>query len=212
MQVEIGLRVAGRKWNNVSMSLYEEGYSLGSVSIQRMPGSPNDQMKGIPVTFDWTKNYSAIVNYTPADPPEVGGNPVWVYIKFPNGTIHKIHHTFNVQQSKKRNSSHPNHIDPWEVDLNTHLKGWGFELNYHVTDPGSDDEILTFSYGSQNVVVTHLVNPPNPDPYTSPEIDPREIWGTATLIYEGSGTITLVAKDDDNVRLGVGGAMVSISI
>jgi hypothetical protein len=27
---------------------------------------------------------------------------------------------------------------------------------------------------------------------------------TTSLIYEGLGTVTLVAKDDDNVRLGIG--------
>jgi PKD repeat protein len=197
MDVEIGLRVAGRKYNNVSMTLYEDGIQFGNVSIRRIPGSPNEQMIWVPKLMDMTKTYSAIVHYIPVDPPYLGANPVWIYIKFPNGSIQKIHHTFNVQQSKERNSSHWNHIDPWEVDLLAHLKGWKFDVEYHVTDPGSDDETLTFTYGTQNVTVTHLNNPPNPDPYPSPEINPRDIYGTVMLVYEGPGTMILDIEDDD---------------
>jgi hypothetical protein len=144
-----------------------------------------------------TKAYSATVTYEPEDPPNLGGNPVWIYVKFENGSIKKIHHTFNVQQSKKKNSEHWNHIEPWEVDLNAHLIGCPFEVTYYVTDPGSDDEILTFTYGSQNVTVTYINNPPNPDPFPSPEINPRDIMDTTTLIYEGSGSVVLQVEDDD---------------
>jgi outer membrane protein assembly factor BamB len=212
MQVEVGLRVTGRKFNDVGMTLCEEGNSIGYISIERMPGSPNDQMAWIPVTLDMTKTHSATITYTPEDPPNIGGNPVWVYIKFPNSSIQKIHHTFNVQQSKKRDSGHWNHVEPWEVDLNAHLIGWEFEVDYHVTDPGSDDEILTLTYGSQNVEVSHLNDPPNPDPFPSPEVNPRGIVGTTTLVYEGPGTLTMIAKDDDNIRLGAGLGTDSINL
>jgi outer membrane protein assembly factor BamB len=204
MDVEIGLRVAGRKWNNVSMTLSENEKIIGYVSIKRRPGSPDEQMAWIPKVLDLTRTYSAIVHYIPVDPPFLGANPVWIYIKFPNGSIQKIHHTFNVQQSKERDSSHWNHIDPWEVDLMVHLIGWEFDVEYHVTDPGSDDEILTFSCGTQNVTVTHLRNPPNPDPYPSAEIDPVDILDIAQLVYEGAGTIILTVEDDDNIRVGSG--------
>jgi outer membrane protein assembly factor BamB len=212
MQAEIGLRVAGRKYNNVSMALYEDGNSIGYVSIERLPGSPNEQMKWIPITLDMTKTYSATVTYEPKDPPNVGANPVWIYIKSGNGSINKIHHTFNTQQSKKRNSEHWNHVEPWEVDLNPHFIGLSFEINSHITDPGSDDETLTYSYGSQTVTVTHLNNPPNPDPYPSPEVNPRDILDMTTLVYEGPGTITLVVKDDDNIRVGIGQGTDSINV
>jgi hypothetical protein len=126
MQVEIGLRVAGRKFNDVGMTLFEDGTSVGFVSIERIPGSPNEQMVWIPMTLDMTKTYSATVTFTPENPPNIGGNPVWIYVKFPNGSIQKIHHTFNVQQSKNRNSNHWNHVEPWEVNLTVHLIGWEF--------------------------------------------------------------------------------------
>jgi outer membrane protein assembly factor BamB len=204
MNLEIGLRVAGRKYNNVSMTLYEDGNSLGSVSIERLPGSPNVQMAWIPVSIDFSKSYSANVTFTPEDPPNVGANPVWIYIKSANGTLNQIHHTFNVQQSKKRDSEHWNHIEPWEVELNPHFIGLGFQITSHVTDPGSDDETLTYTYGSQIVTVDYLNNPPDLDPYPSPEVNPRDIMDITTLVYEGPGTITLVVKDDDNIRLGIG--------
>jgi hypothetical protein len=90
------------------------------------------------------------------------------------------------------------------VDLNQHFVGLSFEITTHVTDPGSDDETLTFTYGSQTATVTHLNNPPYLDPYPSPEVNPRDIMDTTTLVYEGPGTITLEVKDDDNIRLGIG--------
>ena len=43
----------------------------------------------------------------------------------------------------------------------------------------------------------YLNNPPNPDPYPSPEVNPVDIIATITLVYEGTGTVTLVVKDDD---------------
>jgi len=212
MNVEVGLRVAGRKFNNVSMTLYEDGNIIGCVSIERLPGSPDEQMAWIPVSINFSKSYNATVTYTPEDPPNVGGNPVWIYLKSKDGNIKKIHHTFNVQQSKKRDSEHWNHVEPWEVDLNEHFIGLQFEITSHIIDPGSDDEILTFTYGSQVIIITHLNNPPNLDPHPSPEVNPVDIMDTTTLVYEGPGTITLVVKDDDNIRLGVGQSSDSINI
>ncbi len=197
MDVEIGLRVAGRKYNDVGMTLYENGNPIGYISIERLPGSPDDQMAWIPLSVDWAKSYSATVTYTPEDPPNIGSNPVWIYMKLENGSIKKIHHTFNVQQSMKRDSEHWNHIEPWEVDLSAHFIGLPFEITSHITDPGSDDEYLTYTYGSQIVNVTYLNNPPFPDPYPSPEIIPVDRYDTTFLLYEGPGTISLTVTDDD---------------
>jgi outer membrane protein assembly factor BamB/Tol biopolymer transport system component len=212
MNVEIGLRVAGRKYNNVSMSLYEEGNSIGYVSIEHLPGSPNEQMAWIPISINFSKSYNTTVIYTPKDPPKIGGNPVWIFIKSKNGSINKIHHTFNVQQSKKRDSEHWNHVEPWEISLNSHLIGLPFEITSQIMDPGSDDEILTYTYGSQVKMVTYLNNPPDPDPFPSPEVNPVDIMDTTTLIYKGLGTLIFTVRDDDNVRLGDGQSIDSISI
>ncbi len=90
------------------------------------------------------------------------------------------------------------------MDLSAYFIGLPFEITSHITDPGSDDETLTYSYCSQVKTVTYLNNPPNPDPYPSPEVNPVDILDTTTLSYEGPGTVILVVRDDDNIRLGVG--------
>jgi predicted GH43/DUF377 family glycosyl hydrolase len=217
MNVEISLRVAGSKWSNVGLTLYENDTEMGYLEVERWPGNPNDnptyENPALPTTLDMTKNYRAIVTYDPypdnndeikGDQPNNGkdkqnnaGNPVWIIMKFSDGREEKIHHTFNTQQSKKKDSKHWNHVEPWEVDLTGHLVGHEFEVTSHITDPGSDDEILTFTYGSQVVSVTLLNNPPNPDPYPSPEVNIQNITDTTTLTYEGPGNISLLVEDDD---------------
>jgi outer membrane protein assembly factor BamB len=197
MEVEIGLRVAGRKYNDVGMTLFEDSTPIGYISIERLPGSPDEQMAWIPVSINFSKSYSATITYTPEEPLNVGGNPVWICLKSQNGSVKKIHHTFNVQQSKKRDSEHWNHVEPWEVDLSAYFIGLPFEITSHITDPGSDDETLSYIYGSQIVNVTYLKNPPNPDPYPSPELNPVDLYDISTLIYEGPKTVYLDVIDDD---------------
>jgi len=197
MELEIGLRVAGRKYNEVGMNLYEDDTPINYVSIERMPSSPDEQMAWIPLSVDFSKSYSATITYIPEGPQNIGANPVWICIKLHNGSIKKIHHTFNIQQSMKRDSEHWNHVEPWKVDLNTHFIGLPFKVVSHVIDLGSDDETLTYTYGSQILTVKYLNNPPNSDPYPSPEYQPRNIMDVVTLIYEGSGSIILSVEDDD---------------
>jgi hypothetical protein len=207
---EIGLRVAGRKWNNVSMDLYEDGTLVGSVSIERLPGSPNDQMAWIPITLDLTKTYNATVFYIPEDPPKIGGNPIWIYIKFPDGSVGEIHHTFNVQQSMIRDSDHWNHVEPWEVDINAGLIGHNITLVGTATDPGSDDLGFKWSflatttwYRNDGTVGTFPT-----DPYPSPwGTFPFSATDTVTHIYSGSETIILTVYDDDG---GMGTATLSL--
>ncbi|UCE35890.1 MAG: PKD domain-containing protein [Thermoplasmata archaeon] len=73
-------------------------------------------------------------------------------------------------------------------------------LNGHATDPGSDD--LTFSwvieYGP--IVTTIYYNDgENPDPFPSPEVNPRDIIDNVAHTYGDNGvfTVTLTVTDDD---------------
>jgi hypothetical protein len=207
MDVEIGLRVAGRKFNDVGMTIMENEKISGYVSIERMPGSPDDQMAWLPVSVNLSRTYSAVVTYLPEDPPNVGANPVWIYLRSPNGSISKIHHTFNVKQSKEKGSVHWNHVEPWEVELNEHFIGLPFEVRAHVEDPGSDDVVLSYSYGTQVVNVSYPNDPPDPDPLPSPEVNPRDIYDSTMLLYEGPGTLDLLVSDDDG---GTGAVTVDI--
>lgn len=75
------------------------------------------------------------------------------------------------------------------------------ELSARSTDPGSDDLFLTWDFGdgSPPVLVTSLVNPPNPDPPNSPSVQPRDVTDTQTHTY-GDACIyeaTFSATDDD---------------
>jgi hypothetical protein len=217
MDVEISLRVAGSRWSNVGMTLFEDETQIGYIEVERWSGSPDDNPSyvnpSLPTSLDLTKSYRAVVTYDPypdsgdeirGDQPNNGkdkqnnaGNPVWVILKFPNGSEERAHHTFNTQQSKKRNSNHWNHEEPWEVDIMELLEGHSFEVSTHVTDPGSDDLTFIYSYGSQVISKTYLNDPPDPDPYPSPQVNPRDIIDTTQIIYEGGGTLDLAVEDDD---------------
>jgi hypothetical protein len=71
------------------------------------------------------------------------------------------------------------------------------------TDPGSDDLFLSWDWGdgppSPDLTTTYLVNPPNPDPFPSPSVQPRDITDMQThafaeaCLYE----ISFSALDDD---------------
>jgi hypothetical protein len=70
-----------------------------------------------------------------------------------------------------------------------------------VTDPGSDDLTITWAWddGQPDDVQVSLVNPPNPDPFPSPTVQPRNLSLTAThtylvgCLYE----VVVTAVDDD---------------
>jgi PKD repeat protein len=217
MDVEIGIRVAGSKWSNVGLTLYEDEVEAGYLEVERWPGNPDDnptyENPTLPTTIDISKSYRAVVTYDPypdngdeieGDQPNNGkdkkdnaGNPVWIILRFADGNETRIHHTFNTEQSMIRDSEHTNHVEPWEVNISAYLIGHPFHVTANVTDPGSDDETLIYTYGTQTVNITYLNNPPVPDPYPSPEVNPRNITDVTHLSYEGPGTLELSVVDDD---------------
>ncbi len=195
--VNVTLRVAGRKWNQVGMELYAKGSLIVNVTITRMPGSPDDQSATVSVSLDMFTIYQAIVRYYPnvTDKGEIGGNPVWIILSTDDGKQNKIHHTFNVQQSMKRNSSHWNHVEPWIVDINAAMIGLGMKVDIEAIDPGSDDIKLEWSSGETMVFYNNGVSP---DPPHSPEgVFPFVVRSVVELTYRGPGLLTLVITDDD---------------
>jgi PKD repeat protein len=217
MDVDITISVAGSKWSNVGMTLYEDDEVIGYIEVERWPGNPDDnpsyESPALPTTLDLSNRYRAVVTYDPypdngdeimGDQPNNGkdkkdnaGNPVWIILRFENGSEERIHHTFNTQQSMIRDSEHWNHVEPWEVELNDHLIGHPYSIPFKITDPGSDDETLAYDYGSQSGTIIYLNDPLNPDPYPSPNVKPVNIDDELELIYEGPGTLTLTVVDDD---------------
>ena len=83
-------------------------------------------------------------------------------------------------------------------------------VNGRSTDPGSDDLTVTWHWGdlTPDTVTTYLNDPPLPDPFPSPTVNPRDVtdtqthtWGDACLY-----TTTFGSADDD------GGAAVPDSV
>ena len=79
----------------------------------------------------------------------------------------------------------------------------GDEVSFtgHSTDPGSDDLTLTWVWGdgTADTSTDYLVNPPNPDPFPSPSIQPRDVTDTQTHTFNDACIfeITFSSTDDD---------------
>ncbi|UCE37195.1 MAG: PKD domain-containing protein [Thermoplasmata archaeon] len=89
------------------------------------------------------------------------------------------------------------HLLPYETDENLAVS-----LSGHATDPGSDDLTFTWSWGdgTSDTITIYYNNGVSPDPYPSPEINPRDITDVVTHTYGDNGvfTVTLTVEDDDN--------------
>jgi chitodextrinase len=250
IEFELSLRVAGEKWHNVEL-LVVKNYDpinetwddeVGVLEVERWPGPPDENptsgdTNSILVSVDITgqNTYTAILTYDPyPDEGDAimgdqdingqlwGGNPVWLIATFPDGTVCKKHHTFNVQQSIKRDSDHWNHVEPWIVDLTVGaVPGVPIKFVATATDPGSDDLNFTWDWGdSTSDLITYLYDPvrgfdpgfPPGSPY-EPLGAPWDPWyvsylGTLpplsvtdityhTYGAEGVYTVTLTVTDDD---------------
>jgi hypothetical protein len=70
-----------------------------------------------------------------------------------------------------------------------------------VTDPGSDDLTVRFTWGdgTPDTVNVHLVNPPVADPPDSPTLQPRNVTSTAAHTFGSAcaSTVHVGATDDD---------------
>ena len=100
-----------------------------------------------------------------------------------------------------------------EIDLSAWIDGCGGEsaliahageeltFNGRSTDPGSDDLTLVWSWGdgSPDVTIVSLVNPPLPDPFPSPSIQPRDVSDTQAHTYDAACrfVMTFSSTDDD---------------
>jgi len=195
--VNVTLRVAGEKYHDVTLTLTKDGTVIGTASVLRVPGSPDEQMAVVgTIDFDIAHTYAMQVVYTPLDDAingQVNGaDPVWVLLGLENGTVLEIHHTFNVQQPDGW---------VWDVsDVEGLFLGRGFALAAHIADPGSDDIVATWDWGDGAVDVhTYLSNGVSADPYPSPEIAPVNVTDVGLHTYAAAGTytITLTVTDDD---------------
>lgn len=198
IEVEVFLRIAGEKWHDVSIEMYENNELVAEGNLTRYPGSPNKQMLSLThLDVEISRRYDAIVRYTPEDDPvngqPTGATPCWIILNFSEQVEVWLHHTFNVR--------HPETY-LWEVDLTSEMFNHGMRFEGIVNDPGADDLTLTWDFGDGNSSTSLYPNPFG--------ICPVEIRETITHSFSGLGNyiVTLTAVDDDG---GVGSASFSLT-
>jgi PKD repeat protein len=186
------LRVAGEKWHNVELFLYEDDREIGYAEVIRFPGNPDDQSMTIGnVRLDTTKAISVKVLYTPDDDPvngqPNGASPCWVNITFEEGSYDLLHHTFNVR--------HPETWE-WNININQYFIGHVITFEATATDSGSDDLTFQWSFGS---ITTYYNDGISPDPFPSPDGEfPFLVTDVVAYVYIGAETIALTVNDDDH--------------
>ena len=185
--VNVSLRIAGEKWHDVSIELYEDDVLVAKGNLTRYPGSPNDQMlhlAGFEVNI--SERYYAIVRYTPEDDPingqPNGANPCWIILTFDDGEEIRLHHNFNVQ--------HPERYI-WEADLSAAILSHGLRFEAIAYDPGADDLTFDWDFDDGTNITTFY---PNVN-----KTFPVEITEVVTHVFPGRGTYTiaLTVADDD---------------
>lgn len=198
---ELTLRVAGEKWHDVELRLYDGQIGVATASVVRMPGSPDEQSVTIEdVVLDLLEgDYWAVVEYTPLDDPINGewwgADPAWL-IFTPNdgGNESRLHHTFNVR--------HPE-TWVWTVsNFSALLVGVGITFEATGSDPGSDDLTFAWDFGDgASVSTTYYNNDVSPDVYPSPDVNPITKTDKSVHSFDlaGTYTITLTVTDDDGM-------------
>jgi PKD repeat protein len=187
IEVNASLRIAGEKWHDVTIELYEDGALIFAGSVVRYPGSPDDQMLDMShLQIDASKRHAATVRYTPEDDPingqPNGATPCWIILKFNDGQELWLHHTFNVQ--------HPEDY-VWDVNLTTAILSHGITFKATAFDPGADDLTFYWDFGDGTNVTNIYPNPNGTYPVS--------VVDTVTHAFPGIGsyTITVTVLDDD---------------
>lgn len=197
---DLTLRVAGEKWHDVTLKLFDGEEEIASAYVLRVPGNPDEQSVTIEeVTINPLENdISAVVEYTPEDDPingkKNGANPAWlIFTPHDGGEGTRLHHTFNYK-----------HPETWiwvVEDFNAFLVGANITFEAFASDPGSDDLTFTWKWGDETSDEhVYYNNGESPDPFPSPEVNPIEVVDMAVHRYgvKGSYTITLIVGDDDS--------------
>jgi hypothetical protein len=194
---DILLKIAGEKWHDVSMTVFEDGLEIYNESVLRVPGSPNEQTIGL-AGFEWnaSRSYSFVIRYTPED-DDVNGQvwgstPAWIIVRMGGQEIFRLQHTFNVR--------HPE-TWVWRVDdLGSSFPELECSFTAYIYDPGSDDLHVVWDWGDGNATEHMYYNDGvDPDPYPSPEVNPIAVTDTVkhSFAFTETHAITLSVTDDD---------------
>jgi LruC domain-containing protein len=196
ISVNISIRIAGEKWRDIEVELYDDDIIIAKGNLTRYPGSPNDQMLNLTtLEANITGNYDLIIRYTPEDDQvncktkgkcnckkKGGATPCWVILDYGDGDEVRLHHTFKVKHTKT-------HV--WKVDLTAEFSFSNITFEARVYDPGADDLTFYWDFGDGTNMTKFYPNINNTYPV---EIVARESHN-----YPKAGTykVTLTVTDDD---------------
>jgi len=93
--VYVCMRVEGRRTNTVTATFQEDGMPIGTLSITRIPNSPNTQMQCMNLKIRDGKNYSVVLRFTSMG---IGANPVDMIMEAGKGKRIKV--IFNSENGK----------------------------------------------------------------------------------------------------------------
>jgi uncharacterized repeat protein (TIGR01451 family) len=96
------IRIAGEKWHDVRLSLWDGNVWTEVASVTRYPGSPDDQSVTVyNVRIYVLRPFAARIVYTPLDDPINGqwwgDDPCWLTLTFRDGDVKRLFHNFNVR-------------------------------------------------------------------------------------------------------------------
>jgi len=182
--VDFGLRIAGEKWHDVQLWMYENSTEFAYRQIVRTPGSPNDQMDFVyDVEIQSGNIYEAVIFYTPMDDPIngqiQGASPCWLILYLEDGNEFRFHRAFNYNKPDEWT---------WTIDLSSIVK---VDFEAEIYDPGMDTVTFNWDFGDLSTIVSHT--------YVTAGTYPTKVTDTVTHVYVVAGvyTITLSGDDDD---------------
>ncbi|MHA2163642.1 MAG: PKD domain-containing protein [Candidatus Thorarchaeota archaeon] len=195
--IDIGIRVAGEKWHDVSLLVSSDSENIFSGTLLRQPGNPDEQMLRVEdLELDSIDSYSAFVSYSPEDDDvngqPWGSTPAWMILLTDGKEIARLHHTFNVKHPETWN---------WSVfDLNSFILERECVLYADISDVGSDDLYVEWNLGDGSSEQHVFFNDGmNPDSYPSTEYNPICVTDTVKHIYQSAGiySVQVTVQDDD---------------
>ncbi|MFQ6107770.1 MAG: hypothetical protein ACE5QF_09355 [Thermoplasmata archaeon] len=191
----LALRIAGEKWHDVAVHIFEDITEIRSGTLVREPGSPDEQTLWFEdFQMNRSRAYAVEVVYTPLD-DEVNGQvwgatPAWLLLYSGGTEVARLHHVFIVRQEETWT---------WRVDdMSSRFPQVAeYTVFLNVTDPGSDDLTIRLEFSTGPVTEIVVYSGVGPDPYPSPEVKPTTLNWVSHLTIEVPCVLRVEVADDD---------------